>query len=323
MNTIGFTKKYSSLSNAKGVNSLAEVSNIKNKEFTVYQHGQHWSNRLSCHINDSVRSLFSPLRKRTTSNEAWTQLKQDLCTDQSIQGDRRISALKKIEKWQKKGVPLRILRVRQLLRQLDKDFDSQAISVSVKSTLIPRTAIYAEAEICSKRKRLPMDGDRFDIGIPDSPQRTDTEGQEIKSLSTDEEREENREIQGSARTEATNGLAIEPETPRLDAVAQGFLTNNSNWEAPNIYEAVVELLDKNGIETTAEFSGFDDPIKANENKFSLASDVMVRFYKIAGSKKDPGEGKNLSSMTTEGFKDNFEKAFIEATSEKSNWFAYR
>ncbi len=169
MNTIGFTKKYSSLSNAEAVNSLAEVTEIKNKEFTVYQHGQHWHSRLACWIKDSVRSFFSPLRKNTR-NTAWDQLSADLRKDDNIQPDNKELAQIKIERWQKKMVPLRVLHIRQLLRQLDKNFDSQAAGVSVKSTLIPKRASLSEARICSAWNRLPTDGDRFDIEILDPPQ---------------------------------------------------------------------------------------------------------------------------------------------------------
>ncbi len=47
---------------------------------------------------------------------------------------------------------------------------------------------------------------------------------------------------------------------------------------------------------------------------------MMRFFKIAGSKESAGEDKESSSMTTEGFKENLEKAFFEVISEKENWF---
>ncbi len=130
----------------------------------------------------------------------------------------------------------------------------------------------------------------------------------------------NVEILDSTRTEATNRLAPESETPKLDAVAQEFVTNNQNWVATDIHEAGTELLNRNGIRTTDEFKGFGNPAEGEKNKFLLASDVMVRFYMIAGSKEGAEEGKGLSDMTTEGFKDNFEKAFLEATSERRNSF---
>ncbi len=47
-------------------------------------------------------------------------------------------------------------------------------------------------------------------------------------------------------------------------------------------------------------------------------DVMLKFFKI--TKESTGEDEKSSGMTTEGFKDNFEKAFFEVISEKEIWF---
>ncbi len=154
MDAIGFTQKYSSLSNAKEVNSLAEVTRIDNKKFIVYQHGQRWHSRLACWVKDSVRSFFSPLRKNTP-NTVWEQLSYDLGSDASIQNKSRQLAQTKIERWQKKGVPLRILHLRQLLRQLDEDFDSRAVAVAVS---LPY------------KNTSPADGNRLDVTILPTPQ---------------------------------------------------------------------------------------------------------------------------------------------------------
>ncbi len=70
----------------------------------------------------------------------------------------------------------------------------------------------------------------------------------------------------------------------------------------NINEAAVELLDKNGIRTTAEFGKL-----ARKHIPLLTNEVMLKFFKI--TKESAGEDEKSSSMTTEGFKDNFEKAF--------------
>ncbi len=118
MDTIGFTKKYSGLSGIKEINSLAEVTEIKNNEFMVTQNGQHWHSRLACWIKDRTSSFFSPLRKNAT-NTAWGQLSEDLSKDETIEKDSKQLAQIKIKRWQKNGVPLRVLHVRRLLRQLD------------------------------------------------------------------------------------------------------------------------------------------------------------------------------------------------------------
>ncbi len=169
MDTVGFTKKYSSLSDVKDVNCLAEVTHIEKKGLAVIQHGQCWRNRLACHIKDSVRSFFSPLRKNTL-NTAWEQLSHDLDGDTSIQSDRKQLALKKIKRWQKKGVPLRILHIRQLLRQLDKDFGYQALGVPVRSLLVlnPESPDETFIGLPLPDFRLPKDGELVEVIIQDS-----------------------------------------------------------------------------------------------------------------------------------------------------------
>ncbi len=86
----------------------------------------------------------------------------------------------------------------------------------------------------------------------------------------------------------------------------------------DIDNAVVELLDNNGIKTTAEFGQFDNTQKARNSSPPLTKEVMLKFFKI--TKESAGEDKEYSSMTTEGFKNNFEKAFFEVISGKGNWF---
>ncbi len=303
MDAIGFTKKYSSLSNTKEVNSLAEVTRIGDKEFTVVQHGQRWHNRLSCWIKDSVRSFFSPLRK-STSNEAWEQLGADLSGDESIEQNNKQLAQAKIERWQKKGVPLRILHVRQLLRQVDTDFGSQASGLPVKSTLFtPREFVVGHSA---------RDGERLDLKIQDSTQTGGTEVQENEPLRADAGNVENSQIQDSTPPK--------PETPKLDAVAHEFVTNQRNWAAPSIFSAVVELLDRDGINTTANFWQTNASQKNPESHGlpPVVNAVMLGFFRI-----EKGEGTDKSSgMTTERFKENFEKAFNdEITSEKKDWFS--
>ncbi len=81
----------------------------------------------------------------------------------------------------------------------------------------------------------------------------------------------------------------------------------------NINEAVVELLDKNEIRTTAEFGKL-----ARKHIPLLTNEVMLKFFKI--TKKSAGEDEKSSSMTTEESRDNFKKAFSEVIDEKGSWF---
>ncbi len=178
MDTISFTQKYSSLSNAKMVNSLAEVTNIQDKELTVTQHGQHWHNRLACWIKDSACSLFSPLRKSTV-NTAWARLSRDLNNDTSIEEDGKARAQAKIERWQRKGVPLRKLYVRQVLRQIDKDFNHQTVNASVRGTMFPKKASGRALEGLPMKWNSPDDGDQVVMLIRDPTQTDDSENREI------------------------------------------------------------------------------------------------------------------------------------------------
>ncbi len=202
MNTIGFTQKYSSLFNAKSVNSLAEVTNIQDREITVTQHGQNWHTRMACWIKDGTRSLFSPLRKNTT-NEAWARLSHDLSEDTSIGEDGRARAQAKIERWQKKGVPLRKLHVRQLLRQMDKDLNPQTVDASVKSTLFPGKFLGEAHGGLPLKSHLPDDGDRVVMLIGD-PTQTDDSDQKISDFTQTDDPDQ--EIPDSTQTEGTDRI---------------------------------------------------------------------------------------------------------------------
>ncbi len=288
MEAISFTQKYSSLFNAKSVNPLAEVTDIQDKELTVTQHGQCWHSRMACWIKDSTRSLFSPLRKNT-ANTAWEQLSRDLNGDTSIGEDGKKRAQAKIQRWQKKGVPLRKLHVRQLLRQIGEDFNPPIVGASVKGTLFPKKPRDRAHEGLPLESRLPEDGEQVIMLIV-----------------------------GSAQTEISDSLTPKLEIPKLDAVAQEFVTHGRNWVPANVNEAVVELLDKNGIRTTAEFGKFDNTKPMHKQIPPLAYEVMLKFFKI--TKESAGKGEEPSSMTTEEFKDNFKKAFSEVIDEKKSWF---
>ncbi len=148
---------------------MAEVTSIEKNGLSVIQNGQRWHSRLACWIKDSVRSFFSPLRKNTR-NTAWDQLSADLRKDDTIQLGNKELAQIKIERWQKKGVPLRIVHIRQLLRQLDKNFDYQALGVSVKSVLLsdPEFPDGAPIGLPLPNFRLPTDGAEVNLKIQDS-----------------------------------------------------------------------------------------------------------------------------------------------------------
>ncbi len=204
MNTVGFTSKYASLSNTKEVNSLAEVTRIGDKDFAVVQHGQRWHNRLSCWIKDSVRSFFSPLRK-STPNEAWERLSADLGGDTSIETDDKLLAQTKIKRWQKEGVPLRILHVRQLLRQMNEQFDSQ-----------PRTP-----------QNFPQfkDGNKFEVEIQDLDQAVeDTSSSGIVSLKAVEENDT------SAVNSDQADFTENPETQSLGVAETGVTASTEVTE---------------------------------------------------------------------------------------------
>ena len=293
MNSLDFTKKYTGLSNAKVVNSLTEVTGINNQQFTAIQHGQHWHSRLSCWIKDGVRSFFSPLRKNAT-NTAWEQLGQDLSKDGAIDTNKKQLAQTKIKRWQKEGVPLRVLHVRQLLRQVDQDFSSR-----------PPTSLRAELN-----NYRPDDGEKFSFKVSLSTRTESTkEVWKMEPLSN----EERTVMESFAPFSRNRSPDPDFETPKLDEVAEEFTTTGGNWDLPSVGNAVDELLDKNGIGTTAEFKQAGDSEKALDNKAAAAGIVMTKFI-------DNAREKGTVGIKTEKFKSDFEKAFLEVISERKDWF---
>ncbi len=393
MNSLDFTKKYTGLSNVKVVNSLTEVTGIDNQEFTVIQHGQRWHSRLSCWIKDSARSFFSPLRKNTT-NAAWEQLGQDLSEDGAIDTNEKQLAQTKIKRWQKEGVPLRVLHVRQLLRQVDQDFSSRPPTnlrgelnnyrpddgekFSFKVSLSSRTesteeiwkmeplsneertvgaqefmgltqSVDSENQATNSGTQSLEASEDSDTSAEDSSQSTSvkildpaqtegTEGSETLSLkeqqfsaalsnvfkdsddSTQQTANLTKAMESFAPSFQNHSPDPESETPKLDDVAQQFVTEGGSWATPDIYEAVVELLNKDEIEVTDKFKQAGNSKQAYDNKSALVKDVMTKFHEIAEPKENVRGGKKFSGMTAEEFKSDFKKASSEVAYAKANWF---
>ncbi len=174
MDAINFTQKYSSLFNVKSVNPLAEVLYIKDQRFGVSQRGQCWHSRLACWIKDSACSLFSSLRKNTADEtKAWNRLSKDLREDASIEESSKLLAQAKITKWQRNGVPLRKLHVRQILRQLDENLDPQTVGVSLKNLWLHRGTPDPGEQfgiMTEMNDLLPVDGDGVILDLADPTQ---------------------------------------------------------------------------------------------------------------------------------------------------------
>ncbi len=182
MDSINFTQKYSSLFNAKSVNPLAKVISIRDESIHVSQRGQRWHSRLACWIKDSTCSLFSSLRENTADEtETWNRLSRDLNEDTSIGVDGKVRAQAKIERWQSKGVPLRKLHVRQILRQLDENSDPQTVGVSLKNLWLFRGTADTGKQfgLTELNDRPPMDRDIVALDLAD-PTQTEARTQEFR-----------------------------------------------------------------------------------------------------------------------------------------------
>ncbi len=86
-----------------------------------------------------------------------------------------------------------------------------------------------------------------------------------------------------------------------------FLTQDSNWITPDVFDAIAELLNKDGMGTSAKFR--ED---TTYNKAKLCAEVMAECNKITNESNKP--------TNTENFKANFRQAFDQITKENPNWF---
>ncbi len=275
MDTIGFTKKYSGLSSIKGVNSLAEVTEIKNNEFMVTQNGQRWHSRLACWIKDSTSSFFSPLRKNAT-NTAWGQLSDDLSKDETIEEDSKQLTQTKIGRWQKKGVPLRILHVRQLLRQVGKDFDRRPPSE------------------CTTVGSL-TDGVQIEIKL-NLPKTETPEDQDINPLGTNEGKIEGLEIRVPFKQRSPVDSPLNPKHPGLMQMRvseRHRMSTKQSWSCPTGTESEPPL--NSGKLTALKRRAITDPY------WPLMS--WVGYLRLQIRIGSVGRDEGASSMTVEGFKE--------------------
>ncbi len=270
MGTVGFTKKYTSLSDAKGVNPLAEVTNIHDQKFETVQHGQRWHSRLACWIKDSTRSFFSPLRKNNP-NKAWRELSRDLGKDTTISEESKDLAQRRIVRWQKGGVPLRKLHVMRLLRQLDESFASQ-------QNMDPQVP------------NLTGDGDQIHVGIDDPVHETldssQTGNLSQKTLDSSQTGSTNLETRDFSQTESTNletrdfsqtenteKLSTSWQHHSLKAVPKDIKGSRSLDDAK---KSVMNLEAPIQTEPKAELEPENPSTETNESKGSVWDDLLIK-----------------------------------------------
>ncbi len=279
-----FTKKYTSLSNAVAVNPLAEVTSIRDHEFTTAQHGQRWHSRLVCWIKDSTRSFFSPLRKNNP-NDAWQGLSFDLMADDTISEYNKTLAKRRIKRWQKGGVPLRKLHVIRLLRQLDEDFASQRTSAITCWT---------------------MDGVDHLIEIQNSPQTGSTNLESQGSLQTEDVSQKtldssqtgnaNLENQGSLQTEDVSQKTLDSSQTE-DTEKLG-----TSWQNHNLESVSKDIKDSGDSVGKSSRSGTETPSFSAgvKSDTGLEAPIQIETHEPEDSiQTEVANQKTLDSSQTE------------------------